>query len=49
MQDEDTREIEPPDISADALRPHRAELLEIARTVCPELRELRLVPTKGAG
>jgi hypothetical protein len=48
-RDGDTLVIELPGISADALRPRREWLLEVARTVCPELAELRLVPAKGAG
>lgn len=46
-RDGDTLVIELPGISADALRPRREWLLELARTVCPELQELRLAPTKG--
>ena len=46
-RDGDILVIELPGISADALRPRREWLLELARTVCPELQELRLTPTKG--
>lgn len=45
--DGDALVIELPGTSAEALRSRREQLLEVARTVCPELQELRLAPTNG--